>query len=91
MSQKVGEAALGVQDCSRVSGPQDYLGEPLEVCAGVRLHREDQQQTRVCPQVAARWAAKTVPTLEEDLSFSKSLKVAPGEMEAKSESMSECQ
>lgn len=89
MSQKVGEAALGIQGYSRVGGNPGLLGgTPGVLCWGQTPQRGP--ATKVCPEVAASGQLR-LPALEEDLSFSKSLKVAPGKTEAKSESKSECQ
>lgn len=64
-------------------------GTPGGLCWD-RLYGDGRGQPWVCPEIAARWATENVPILEEDLSFSKSLKIAPGEKGAKSENKFEC-
>lgn len=54
--------------------PRTAWGGPGGLC-WIRLHREGQGQTRVCPEIVASWAIENVPNLEEDLSFYKFLKV----------------
>lgn len=74
VSQKVDEAALGDQGCSRIWGTQECLGRSWRSVLGPTPQR-GQGQTR--PEIVASWATESVPTLEEDLSFSKFFKVAP--------------
>lgn len=58
---------------------QGLLWEPLQVCVGGHLHREDQGHMGVFPEVASGRTAETAPrymamlTLKEDLSFSEPL------------------
>lgn len=77
------------RDAAESGEPRTAWGTPGGLC-WVRLHGEGQGQTRVCPETAASWATENVPTLEEDLSFSKFLKVPLEEKGAKSENTSKC-
>ena len=47
MSQKVDEAAMGVQGCSKICGNPGLFPEPLEVCSGIKLHKKPEEDRSV--------------------------------------------
>ena len=47
LSQKVDEAAMGVQGCSKICGNPGLFPEPLEVCSGIKLHKKPEEDRSV--------------------------------------------